>query len=516
MASADLKDELTCSICLNLYTDPVTLHCGHNFCRECIENVLDTQKGSAAYTCPQCRAEFPERPVLQRNTTLGNIAGHVLSQEEQEEIFCTYCVHTPVVASKTCLWCEASLCDLHLTVHSKSLQHVLIQPTKSFRNSKCSRHKTVLMYYCTEDAECLCVSCCLGDKHRGHQVELLNEASNQKKTKLRTLQDRIIKEKDDTEKRIHDLQDHLRQIPEKAAGIVKRVAVKFKEIRMKVDNLENHVLNEISKQQEQVSLSVSDLIQQLESKKDNLSREISSIEDLCQMSDPFLYIQADRRDFTDVIEDGDQNLKETVAADLAEDLIINTLISGMMDIMSGLQKGYYVQEASGILLDVDTACNDVHISDDLKTASYSKTYLGRLENPERFEYGRVLGSKGFSGIRLYWDVEGSTEGEWRVGMTYQSIERKGEYSRIGNNNKSWGLRGRQNEYSMRHDGNEIKLSFKPSSYKVRIYLDYTAGLLSFYELGNSMKHLYTLSTTFTEALYPVIHVCDKAWMRVLN
>ncbi|XP_069808914.1 nuclear factor 7, brain-like [Dendropsophus ebraccatus] len=515
MASADLKDELTCSICLNLYTDPVTLHCGHNFCRECIENVLDTQNGSAAYTCPQCRAEFPERPVLQRNTTLRNIAGHVLSQEEQEEIFCTYCVHTPVVASKTCLWCEASVCDLHLMAHNKSLQHVLIPPTKSFRNRKCSRHKTVLMYYCTEDAECLCVSCCLGDKHRGHQVELLNEASNQKKTKLRTIQGHIIKEKDDNEKRIHDLRDHLRQIPEKAAGIVERVTAKFREIRMKVDDLENHVLKEISKQQEQVSLSVSDLIQQLESKKHNLSREISTIEDLCQMMDPLLYLQADRRDFTDVM-DGDNYLKETEAADLSEDLIINTQTSGLMNIMSGLQKGYYVQEASGILLDVNTASNDVHISDDLKTVSCSKTKQGRLENPERFEYGRVLSLKGFSDIRLYWDVEVSKEGAWRVGMTYQSIERKGECSLIGNNKNSWSLRNFQNQYSIRHDGKEFKLSVQPSSHKVRIYLDYMAGLLSFYELSNSVKHLYTYNTRFTEPVYPVIHVWDNAWMRVLN
>ncbi|XP_069808635.1 nuclear factor 7, ovary-like [Dendropsophus ebraccatus] len=515
MASADLKDELTCSICLNLYNDPVTLQCGHNYCRDCIENVLDTQKGSEAYTCPQCRAEFQERPVLQRNITLGNIAGHVLSQEDCE-IFCTYCVHSPVLASKTCLLCEASLCDLHLTVHSKSPEHVLIQPTKSFRNRKCSRHKTVLMYYCTEDAECLCVSCCLGDKHRGHQVEVIVEASKKKKSKLRTIHGRIIKEKKEIEKRVQSLQDHLRQIPGKTAGIVERVEVHFREIRMKVDNLENHVLNEISKQQEQVSLSVSDLIQRLELKKDNLSREISTIEDLCQMMDPLLYLQADRRDLTDVIGEIDGNLKETVAADLSEDLIFKTLTSGIMNIMSGLQKGYYVQEASGILLDVNTASNDIHISDDLKTASWSEVNQGRPETAERFEIRRVLSTKGFSDVTMFWDVEASKKGAWRVGMTYPSIERIGHYSNIGLNNKSWGLRRFNKQYTIRHDGNEIPLQIRPSSYKVRIYLDYKAGLLSFYELGNPMRHLYTYNTSFTEPLYPVIAVWDNAWMRVLN
>ncbi|CAH2307809.1 tyrosine- phosphatase non-receptor type substrate 1-like [Pelobates cultripes] len=70
MASADLTEELNCSVCLSIYMDPVMLNCGHNFCRVCIRNVLDAQEGDRVYTCPECRAEFEERPVLQRNLKL--------------------------------------------------------------------------------------------------------------------------------------------------------------------------------------------------------------------------------------------------------------------------------------------------------------------------------------------------------------------------------------------------------------------------------------------------------------
>ncbi|KAG8541171.1 hypothetical protein GDO81_029564 [Engystomops pustulosus] len=516
MASAELKDELTCSICLNLYTNPVTLKCGHNFCGECIERFLDTQKGCVTYSCPQCRAEFPERPILQKNTTLRNIAEHFQSREEEEEseVFCTYCVHTSVVASKTCLWCEASLCDTHLTVHSTAPEHALVQPTKSFRNSKCSHHKKVLMYYCLEDAECLCVSCCLGEKHRGHQVELLNEASKKEQEKLRTIQGNIIKEKEEIEKKVHNLQEHLRQIPEKEAGIMEKVGVQFRDLRMKLENLENQVLNEISKKKEQVSLSVSDLIQQQEMKKDDLSRKISNLDQLCQVKDPLLCLQANKNEIY-TVGDSNTNVKE-VKEDLDEDPIIQALHRNMVSIMSGLQRGYYVQEASGILLDVKTAANNVHVSDDLRTASATTVKQDRPHTPERFPDSIVLSMMGFSERRLYWDVEVSTVGAWRVGMTYPSISRQGLQSYIGNNQQSWSLRSNNKFYSVKHNGKEIQLNIRPSCYKVRIYLDYSAGQMSFYELGISMRHLYTYSATFTEPLYPVITVLDNAWVRVLN
>uniref|UniRef100_A0A8C5M8A7 Uncharacterized protein n=1 Tax=Leptobrachium leishanense TaxID=445787 RepID=A0A8C5M8A7_9ANUR len=126
MASADLRDELTCSICLTIYTDPVTLTCGHNFCRTCIEDVLDTQDRSGAYRCPECRAEFEERPALQKNRKLCNIAETFQSSHPEQEdvgIPCTYC-DSPVPAAKTCLLCETSLCVNHLKKHNSFTEDI--------------------------------------------------------------------------------------------------------------------------------------------------------------------------------------------------------------------------------------------------------------------------------------------------------------------------------------------------------------------------------------------------------
>ncbi|XP_069821924.1 E3 ubiquitin/ISG15 ligase TRIM25-like isoform X1 [Dendropsophus ebraccatus] len=295
MASAGLRKQLECSICLNLYTDPVTLRCGHNFCRDCIDQVLNTQDGAGVYSCPECREEFPERPTLQKNITLCNIVQDFLSTQPHEEeitgICCTYCIHSPVPAVRSCLLCEASLCDNHLRAHSKSPEHVLTDPSTSLEKRKCSVHKKVLEYYCTEDNACICVSCSLAGEHRGHQVEMLDEASEKKKEKLRNVLQKLITKREETEERVRSAKGHRKKAQEKASGEAERVTALFIDIRRRLDDLEKRVLSEISRQEEKMSLSLSDVIQKLEVKKDELSRRMRHIEELCNMADPLTVLQ---------------------------------------------------------------------------------------------------------------------------------------------------------------------------------------------------------------------------------
>uniref|UniRef100_A0A8C5QLJ6 Uncharacterized protein n=1 Tax=Leptobrachium leishanense TaxID=445787 RepID=A0A8C5QLJ6_9ANUR len=324
MASADLRDELTCSICLNIYTDPVTLPCGHSFCRTCIGDVLDTQEGSGAYKCPECRAESQERPALVKNRKLRNIAENIRSTHpEQEEagIPCTYC-DSPVPAAKTCLHCEASLCENHL--------------------------RKVLEYYCCEDAACICVSCSLAGEHRGHQVETLNEASEKKKEKLRNILQKLTPQREEAEKRVQNLEELRRQVQGKAAGVTERVTALIRDIRKQLEALEKRVLSEISRQEEQVSLRVSDLIRQLEIKKEELSRKMGDIEELCDMMDPVTVLQgreSDRDDYCDTEEDTEtRDIKVHDAGDLDVGLIFVTLHSVLAGIGSKIMRRRRVPE----------------------------------------------------------------------------------------------------------------------------------------------------------------------------
>ncbi|XP_040211092.1 E3 ubiquitin/ISG15 ligase TRIM25-like [Rana temporaria] len=512
MASADLRQELDCSICLTTYTDPVNLRCGHNFCRVCIDRVLDTQGGSGGYSCPECREEFRDRPVLQRNITLRNIVETFRSTQLEEGktgIFCTYCYHSPVPAVRSCLMCEASLCDNHLRVHSKSPEHVLTDPTTSMENRKCSIHRKLLEYYCTEDSACICVSCRLDGEHRGHKVETLDEASENKKQKLRNVLQKLMTEREETEKRVQSLQDRRRKVEEKS----ERVTALFIELRRHLEDLEKRVRRNISSQEERISLS--DLIHQLEIKKEDLSRKMEDIEKLCNMTDPLTVLQeSDTGDLCDT-EEGDNEDRERHdrllhdGGDLDVSGISHTLHTGLSDMIKEVNVFFNIQEASDILLDVNTAHNNLQISDDMKTVSWSDIKQNRPETPERFQwYAQVLSSQRFSSGRHYWEVDVRESEDYRVGMCYPSIERRGGggQSVIGYNKKSWGLWRDSGGCSLRHDNKEISLSPDLSSNRVRISVDYEAGQLSFYDLCDPIRHLHTFTTTFTEPLHAGLRV----------
>ncbi|XP_063795521.1 E3 ubiquitin/ISG15 ligase TRIM25-like [Pseudophryne corroboree] len=572
MASADLRRELDCSICLNIYTDPVTLKCGHNFCRVCIDHVLDTQGGSGVFTCPECRAEYPDRPPLERNRKLCNIAERVRSiPEEGTGVFCTYCVHSQVSVLKTCLKCEASLCDIHWRTHNKSAEHVLVDPTTSLEKRICSIHKEILKYFCTEDAVCICVSCSLAGEHRGHLVEMLGEASEKKKEKLGNVLQKLTTKREETEKSIHSLQECMREDQGKAAGLTETITALIREIRFQLEDLEKRVLYEISRQEKRVSLSVFELIQQLELNKDEMARKMRHIEELCNMSDPMTVLQEPGTDdlcdteelccMTDpktivqkqdrekeeeeeeVLEGGTEENEEErgneeneerdneeeegdteegekhnehvhKVGDLDVGLILGKLQT-LSDIITGINVCFYVQKPEDISLDVNTAGNYILISGDMKTVSTSSIEQNHPETPERFQdHSQVLSTRRFSSGRHYWDVDVSKSIFWSVGMCYPSTERIGDQSEIGYNNKSWCLDRTDNEYSVIHDSEKIPLSDSIPYDRVRMYLDYEAGQLSFYSLCDMIRHLHTVTATFTEPLQVILGVWEEGSIKI--
>ncbi|XP_073457846.1 E3 ubiquitin/ISG15 ligase TRIM25-like [Aquarana catesbeiana] len=508
MAAADLRDELKCSICLNVYEDPLMLRCGHNFCSACMVNLFSSQEGSGGYSCPQCRMRFMKRPELQRNIALKNIAERFQSTHPEEEpgaILCTYCINSSVPAVKTCVHCEASLCEGHVKVHKKSPEHVLIEPTTYLENRKCSKHKKILEYYCCEDSVCICMSCRLDGTHKGHQVESVDDAFEKKREKLRNVLGDLSSRKKKATRRIQTLLGHKDKVKRKAATFKKTVTNLFRDVHKKLDALEVRILHEGHRQKEEATNSVTDLIQHLEAEIDEFSNKITMAEKLYNIKDPLSLLE-DNGTNKEVYE----GLKGTTregndVRDLHEGPTFKSLLKGLFDIVNRVRLDTMQTDLE---LDADTAGKSMRVSEDLKTVTSTEISNNYPTTPRRFSINQVLCKTSFSSGRHYWEVETSKTGNWRIGVTYASIDTKGDQSAIGNNRKSWCLRRYKNKYSVMHGENEINVTQTFSNHNFGVYLDYEGGRLSFYEWSDPVGHIHTFHTTFTEPLHAAFLVTD--------
>ena len=82
-------DQLTCTVCMELFTEPVTLGCGHSFCHECVEKYWKSRRRIAAFICPNCREVYPQKPKLKKSVILATLVEEVNLAKEIKGLSCT-------------------------------------------------------------------------------------------------------------------------------------------------------------------------------------------------------------------------------------------------------------------------------------------------------------------------------------------------------------------------------------------------------------------------------------------
>uniref|UniRef100_A0A3Q3JSF7 RING-type domain-containing protein n=1 Tax=Monopterus albus TaxID=43700 RepID=A0A3Q3JSF7_MONAL len=196
MASALSEEQFQCTICLSIFKNPASIPCGHNFCLECIKCFWDTRRKSE---CPLCKEAFKIRPKLRVNVGLKDIteqfkrsvdtvspAPKLPRQPSSSDVLCDMCHENKPTAVKSCLICQISYCDIHLTPHLSDpvmTEHVLMDPATFISSHLCRNHNRHLDMFCKSDQMPVCIRCTETD-HTDHATVPIEKES--KRLKVRT------------------------------------------------------------------------------------------------------------------------------------------------------------------------------------------------------------------------------------------------------------------------------------------------------------------------------------------
>ncbi|XP_075388863.1 tripartite motif-containing protein 26 [Tenrec ecaudatus] len=521
-----LEEEVTCSICLDYLRDPVTIDCGHVFCRGCTMDVRPVSGGRSI--CPLCKKPFKKeniRPVWQMASLVENIERLKVDEGRQRR-----------------------------------------EGAGEPRGARlCPRHQEKLHYYCEDDGKLLCVLCRESREHQFHTAVLVEKAAQPHREKILNHLATLRRDRDKIQgfqtKGDADILGALKKVQEQRQCIV----AAFEKGHQFLREREQHLLDQLVR----LELELTDGREKHSSRSagelSRLALVISELEGKVQQ--PAVEFMQDTRDFLNRYPRKKFWTGKPIArlvkkqAEEFSDKVLS-LQRGLREFQGKLVRDLEYKTVS-VTLDVQSASRYLLLSKDWKCVTYSNQYQITYLNPQQFDCEPgVVGSKGFTWGKVYWEVEVEREGwsddeeegdeeeeeeeveeeeaagygdghdDWEttddeeslggeeeeeeageeeeeeevpesclVGVARDSINRKGVLS-LRPEDGVWALR-LSSSGVWANTSPETELFPKLRLRRVGVALDYEGGTVTFTN-AESQELIYTFTTTFTRRLVPFL------------
>ncbi|XDV26126.1 hypothetical protein PO909_029909 [Leuciscus waleckii] len=525
------QDEFLCSVCLDLLKDPVTIPCGHSFCKSCITGCWDQEDQMRVYSCPQCRQTFRPRPASAKNTILAEVVEKLKTKLPADcyagagDVQCDVCTGRKRKAIKSCLGCLNSYCQNHLEQHEslfKRKRHNLTDATGRLQEMICQKHDKLLEVFCNTDQKCICVLCMM-DNHKKHDTVSAEAQRTEKQKQLKATQ-RLFQQ------RIHQREKDLQQLREAVAAHKRsaQTAVEdseriFTELIRSIERSRSEATQQIRDQEKTAVSRAEGRLERLKQEINDLRRRETELEQLSHTQDHIQFLQSFRSlsappESTDVNDNPFSSLssfdgvRESVRKlrDKLEDFCKEELkkISDKVTSTNIVPRtrNDFLQYSHQLTLDLNTVNKRLRLSERNRVITNINTVQSYPDHPDRFDhYEQVLCRESVCG-RCYWEIEwsGDVLGAVYISVSYKSISRKGSVNEcpFGRNDQSWSLFCSSSSYSFRHNNIKTELPVKPISRRIGVYVDHSAGTLSFYSVSDTLSLIHTVQTTFTHTLYP--------------
>ncbi|XP_057604455.1 tripartite motif-containing protein 5-like [Hippopotamus amphibius kiboko] len=467
---ANIQEEVTCPICLELLTEPLSFDCGHTFCQACI---TASNKESMTDHCPVCRTSY-ERGSLRPNRHIANIV--------------------------------------------QRLREVKLSPEVEHKRNLCVHHGEKLLLFCEEDGKVICWLCERSQEHRGHHTFLMEEVAQKYQMKLKEALERLREEQQEAEKMEVKVREEITTWQNQIQNERQKVQAEFKKLRgilaseevkelQKLKNEEGLILRNLADSEHELvqqSQLVRDLISDLEHRlQGSLLEMLQDVNDIMKRSEiltlkkPTTISKEQRRVFR--------------APDLRD-------ILQEFNELTDMQR-YWVH----VSLSHTTGNPEVAISADRRQVRYvCKFQVHKAYQKVFYEDYGVLGSPAITSGKHYWEVDVSEKRAWILGvcsgkcLEYNRkfpVKTSGNcqniYSRYQPKYGYWviGLKN-QFEYNAFDESSSsepliLTLFLTVSPQRIGVFLDYNAGMVLFLNVKNHRFLIYKFSScSFSEKTYP--------------
>ncbi|KAM9351225.1 E3 ubiquitin/ISG15 ligase TRIM25 [Symphorus nematophorus] len=521
-----LTYELSCPICLQLYSDPVVLPCGHNYCRACICKTADTasKNDKTLPRCPECREEYQGMESLQKNFKLCSIIEGFRASAPQLDlqaepgrmkVFCDHCIDEQLLAVKTCLKCEVSLCSRHFQRHQEKESfraHAVVDPLNELGMKGCAVHHRPLEYFCSSDMTLLCATCFIEGHHQNHDVLTFSVAEEEMRRALESRSKVVSCRLQVTESLLQKTAEE--QGASEAIGdkLISKAVTLMDGMAALVDRYRERLRMLLEEERGQRRKSWQLGVSALEEHQHQLLEAQHSATQALQETDTCIFIHR----FV-LIE---QKLREAVTGAIPSKIPFTAPLNTKR-LQTGLKTQDFRSEMSRLLdslhillnpldltFNLSTAHHSLIISNDLRTVKYSSSKQSYAEHAERFTSApQVLCSQGFSSGTHVWVVEVGANTMWSLGVCYKSIPRRGDHSRLGHNSVSWRLQWKNGKLTVCQSSCNVALGeITNQPLRIEIALDYEGGTLMFHSTKGRREHLHTFRAVFKEPVYPAFSI----------
>ncbi|XP_072094798.1 zinc-binding protein A33-like [Mobula birostris] len=460
-----LSEEAICPICLDFFTDPVSLECAHNFCRSCITRCWEREERNS---CPECREVFADR-TLRVNRALANLV--------------------------------------------EKIRNLNLNPKGKESKLHCEEHEEELKLFCETDKTLICVICAVAQEHREHRFLPIKEAVKIYKDQLKSSLDSLTKKKSDFQEKEQQQKEKISGVREQSHSLQTHITSQFAELRRNITEKEQSVLRDLREEEERILNRMEKNIREIQENIRLIQEEISKLKEQMDQKDSVIFLKEEahrnRRINDDVPELSVTD--ETLPVEKFDHIyLLNTVLRETLDAINRVS----------VTLDVETANPWLEVSEDRKSVRLTGTRRNLPDTGKRFTvWACVLGSEGFTSGRHYWEMEVAGNRRWCLGVAAESAEREGEVS-LSPETGFWVI-GRFGDVIHRDCdvfiSPESRLPAGPIPGRVGVYLSYQSGTVSFYN-AETKSHLHTFTgNKFTGKLYPFFWPRDvNQWLKICS